>query len=172
MIRHFAGVAEIVEDFEAAVQFYRDTLGLEVESLSEGYATATIPGVLHFGIWSRAEAAEATYGSSDAAEHVPLGFTIAFRGRQRNRGSTASQKFRRGSGSAHQDRAVGTGNQPLHNAQRRPLRNCRNSLGAPHHAADVGRVGRCTLTNPPRHPSLRGSLPPVSAPLSASRAIT
>ena len=63
MIRHFAGVAEIVEDFEAAVQFYRDTLGLEVESLSEGYATATVPGVLHFGIWSRAEAAEATYGS-------------------------------------------------------------------------------------------------------------
>ena len=78
MIRHFAGVAEIVEDFEAAVQFYRDTLGLEVESLSEGYGTATIPGVLHFGIWSRAEAAEATYGSPDAADRVPLGFTIAF----------------------------------------------------------------------------------------------
>ena len=78
MIRHFAGVAEIVEDFEAAVQFYRDTLGLEVESLSEGYATATIPGVLHFGIWSRAEAAQATYGSPDAADRVPLGFTIAF----------------------------------------------------------------------------------------------
>ena len=78
MIRHFAGVAEIVEDFEAAVQFYRDTLGLEVESLSEGYATATVPGVLHFGIWSRAEAAQATYGSPDAAERVPLGFTIAF----------------------------------------------------------------------------------------------
>ena len=78
MIRHFAGVAEIVEDFEAAIKFYRDTLGLEVESLSEGYATATVPGVLHFGIWSRAEAAEATYGSPDAAERVPLGFTIAF----------------------------------------------------------------------------------------------
>ena len=78
MIRHFAGVAEIVEDFEAAVQFYRDTLGLEVESLGEGYATATVPGVLHFGIWSRAEAAEATYGSPDAADRVPLGFTIAF----------------------------------------------------------------------------------------------
>ena len=78
MIRHFAGVAEIVEDFEAAIEFYRDTLGLEVESLSEGYATATVPGVLHFGIWSRAEAAEATYGSPDAAERVPLGFTIAF----------------------------------------------------------------------------------------------
>ena len=78
MLRHFAGVAEIVEDVEAAIQFYRDTLGLEVESLSEGYATATVPGVLHFGIWSRAEAAQATYGSRDAAERVPLGFTIAF----------------------------------------------------------------------------------------------
>ena len=78
MIRHFAGVAEIVEDFEAAVQFYRDTLGLEVESLGEGYATATVPGVLHFGIWSRAEAAQATYCNPDAAERVPLGFTIAF----------------------------------------------------------------------------------------------
>ena len=78
MLRHFAGVAEIVEDVGAAIQFYRDTLGLEVESLSEGYATATVPGVLHFGIWSRAEAAQATYGSRDAAERVPLGFTIAF----------------------------------------------------------------------------------------------
>ena len=78
MLRHFAGVAEIVEDVEAAIQFYRDTLGLEVESLSEGYATATVPGVLHFGIWSRAEAAQAAYGSRDAAERVPLGFTIAF----------------------------------------------------------------------------------------------
>ena len=78
MLRHFAGVAEIVEDVEAAIQFYRDTLGLEVEILSEGYATATVPGLLHFGIWSRAEAAQATYGSRDAAERVPLGFTIAF----------------------------------------------------------------------------------------------
>ena len=150
MIRHFAGVAEIVEDFEAAVQFYRDTLGLEVESLSEGYATATVPGVLHFGIWSRAEAAQATYGSPDAADRVPLGFTIAFEVDNVTEALTASRQCRRQNSSAHQDRAVGTGNQPLHNAQRRPLRNCRNPLGAPHHAADVGRVGRCTLTNPPR----------------------
>ena len=76
MIRHFAGVAEIVDDFEAAVGFYRDALGLEVEDVSEGYATASMPGVLHFGIWARATAAEATFGSADAADRVPLGYTI------------------------------------------------------------------------------------------------
>ena len=64
MVRHFASLAEIVEDFEAAVRFYEDVLGLEVERLSDGYANVTVPGVLHFGIWSRAEAANATYGTA------------------------------------------------------------------------------------------------------------
>ena len=76
MIRHFAGVAEIVDDFDAAVRFYRDALGLEVEDVSEGYATVDMPGAPHFGIWARATAAEATFGSADAAERVPLGYTI------------------------------------------------------------------------------------------------
>ena len=78
MVRHFASLAEIVEDFDAAVRFYEDVLGLEVERLSDGYANVTIPGALHFGVWSRAEAANATYGTPDAAERVPLGFTIGF----------------------------------------------------------------------------------------------
>ena len=78
MLRHFASLAEIVEDFEAAVRFYEDVLKLEVERLSEGYALVRIPGALHFGIWSRAEAAQATYGSPDAANRVPLGFSIGF----------------------------------------------------------------------------------------------
>ena len=78
MVRHFASVAEIVEDVDAAVKFYRDALGLEVESLSDGYALVTIPGVLHFGIWSRKEAAKATYGDAAAAERISLGFTIGF----------------------------------------------------------------------------------------------
>jgi len=30
MVRHVAGVAEVVDDIEAAVRFYRDDLGLEV----------------------------------------------------------------------------------------------------------------------------------------------
>ncbi len=31
MIRHLAGIAEIVDDIEAAVTFYRDVLGLTVQ---------------------------------------------------------------------------------------------------------------------------------------------
>ena len=78
MLRHLASIAEVVEDFDAAVRLYRDILGLQVEVHHEGYADVTVPGTLHFGIWSRAEAAKATYGSPEAAERVPLGFTIGF----------------------------------------------------------------------------------------------
>ena len=78
MLRHLASIAEVVEDFDAAVRLYRDTLGLEVEIYHEGYAVATVPGTLHFGVWSRAEAAKATYGSPEEADRVPLGFTIGF----------------------------------------------------------------------------------------------
>ena len=78
MLRHLASIAEVVEDVDAAVHFYRDILGLEVEVHNEGYADVTVPGTLHFGIWSRAEAAKATYGNPEAADRVPLGFTIGF----------------------------------------------------------------------------------------------
>ena len=78
MLRHLASIAEVVEDVDAAVRFYRDILGLEVEVHNEGYADVTVPGTLHFGIWSRVEAAKATYGSPEAAERVPLGFTVGF----------------------------------------------------------------------------------------------
>jgi len=77
MIRHLAGLAEIVEDVDAAVAFY-EGLGLTVKRDNPGdeYAVVEVPGVLHFGIWGRAAAAESTYGSRDATDRVPLGFTI------------------------------------------------------------------------------------------------
>ena len=79
MIRHFAGVAEIVEDVPAALAFYRDTLGFEVkQQIGDDYAVVAVPGVLHFGIWNRAHAALSTYGSRDDADRIPLGFTIEF----------------------------------------------------------------------------------------------
>ncbi len=79
MIRHVAGIAEIVEDFPKAVQFYTEVLGLSVELLDEsGYGLVDIPGVLHYGIWSRAAAAQATYGNPEAADRIPLGFTVGF----------------------------------------------------------------------------------------------
>jgi len=79
MIRHVASVAEIVEDVNKAVAFYRDTLGLEVrEQHGDDYAVIGVPGVLHFGVWDRAHAAESTLGSRDHADRIPLGFTLEF----------------------------------------------------------------------------------------------
>ena len=78
MIRHLAGIAEIVDDLEAAVSFYRDGLGLKVDSSESGYASVEITGVLHFGIWSREAAAEATFGDKAAVDRITPGFTIEF----------------------------------------------------------------------------------------------
>ncbi len=79
MIRHMASVAEIVEDVGAAVEFYRDVLGLTVEhEAGTGYALVKVPGTLHFGLWSRQAAAESTYGDAGDADKVSLGFTVGF----------------------------------------------------------------------------------------------
>lgn len=76
MIRHIAGFAEIVEDVEEAATFYRG-LGLEVK-VENGYGVVEVPGTLHFGLWGRADAAESTFGSRDAVDRVPLGFSLGF----------------------------------------------------------------------------------------------
>lgn len=79
MIRHISAIAEVVEDVDAAVEFYRDVLGLTVEHQPGGrYATVEISGALHFSIWARSAAAEATYGDEDAADRIPLGFSVEF----------------------------------------------------------------------------------------------
>ena len=79
MVRHVASIAEIVEDVEQAVHFYRDVLGLPVEyEPGSGYAQVQVAGTLHFGLWSRAAAAESTFGDPAAAEQIPLGFSLGF----------------------------------------------------------------------------------------------
>ena len=79
MVRHIAGIAEIVEDMDAAVRFYRDVLGLEVEhEPGSGYGTVNVSGILHFGLWLRSEAANATFGDASAVERIPLGFSVGF----------------------------------------------------------------------------------------------
>ncbi len=79
MIRHLAGIAEIVDDVDAAVKFYRDVLGLAVQhEQGSDYATIELPGILHFGIWSRAAATESVFGDAKAADRIPLGFTVGF----------------------------------------------------------------------------------------------
>ena len=79
MIRHISAIAEVVDDVDAAVEFYRDVLELPVDhEPGGGYATVTIPGALHFSIWSRRAAAEATFGDEAAADRIPLGFSVEF----------------------------------------------------------------------------------------------
>jgi catechol 2,3-dioxygenase-like lactoylglutathione lyase family enzyme len=79
MIHHLAGVAEIVEDVNAAVAFYQETLGLKVKQRQgNDYVVFEVPGVLHFGVWSRSAAAMATFGDPAAADSIPLGYTLEF----------------------------------------------------------------------------------------------
>ena len=79
MIRHIAGIAEIVEDLDAAVSFYREKLELDVDyTPGDGYATVLISGVPHFGIWLRSRAANAVYGDASQADRITLGFTVGF----------------------------------------------------------------------------------------------
>jgi hypothetical protein len=79
MIRHVAGIGEIVDDIEAAVRFYREDLQLEFNhSPGESYATVSVPGIAHFGIWLRSRAAEIIYGDASEFERIPLGFSIGF----------------------------------------------------------------------------------------------
>lgn len=78
MIRHVAGLAEIVDDIEGAIHFYRTVLGLEVREQAPGYAVVTAPGLLHFGVWARSAAAESIFGDAERAGEISPGFTVAF----------------------------------------------------------------------------------------------
>ena len=79
MIRHVSSIAEIVDDMDAAVGFYRDVLGLPVKyEAGAEYAEVEIGGVLHFALWRRSAAAETTFGDAGQADRVPLGFTLGF----------------------------------------------------------------------------------------------
>jgi catechol 2,3-dioxygenase-like lactoylglutathione lyase family enzyme len=77
MIRHVAGVGEVVEDVAAAAAFYRDVLGLNVEhEAGSDYAEINVPGILHWGLWDRRAAAESTFGDRALAARIPLGFCV------------------------------------------------------------------------------------------------
>ena len=78
MIRHLAGLAEIVDDVNAAADFY-ESLGLVVKRDEDNnYAAVEVDGIMHFGLRPREAAAQSIYGSADAASKVPLGFTLGF----------------------------------------------------------------------------------------------
>jgi catechol 2,3-dioxygenase-like lactoylglutathione lyase family enzyme len=79
MVRHVAGIAEIVDDIDAAVRFYREELQLDVNhNPGEAYATVSVSGLPHFGIWLRSRAAEIVYGNASEYNRIPLGFSVGF----------------------------------------------------------------------------------------------
>ena len=59
-----AGVAPIVADPDAGKRFYRDTLGLPLEDVSEDYvAVDGFAGTRHLGVWPLADAARSCFGT-------------------------------------------------------------------------------------------------------------
>ena len=59
-----AGFGPIVRDMDAALRFYRDTIGLPLEEKGD-VSTEKVDGVKHFGLWPLAEAAESCLGSHE-----------------------------------------------------------------------------------------------------------
>jgi len=69
-----AGFGPIVQDVEANLAFFRDTLGLPVtagEQEPDYYTTGTVDGVKHFGMWPLYRAALSCFGKREWPDDVP-----------------------------------------------------------------------------------------------------
>ena len=80
VIRHMASIGEIVDDMadRGRVLPGRARTGGGMELKAPDTQPPRSPGAMHFGIWSREAAAEATLGDKEAASRIPLGFTVEF----------------------------------------------------------------------------------------------
>jgi catechol 2,3-dioxygenase-like lactoylglutathione lyase family enzyme len=59
-----AGFGPIVRDMDAALRFYRETLGLPIVE-GPDVSTEKVDGVKHFGLWPLADAAESCFGERE-----------------------------------------------------------------------------------------------------------
>lgn len=67
-----AGFAPIVTDPAVGIAFYRDTLGLPLETIAGDYVAADgFGGTKHLGVWPLTEAAEACFGVPDWPTDFP-----------------------------------------------------------------------------------------------------
>jgi len=64
-----AGFGPIVRDTDAALRFYRDTIGLPLAE-SGDVSTEKVDGVKHLGLWPLADAAESCFGSREWPSNV------------------------------------------------------------------------------------------------------
>lgn len=68
-----AGFAPIVAEPSVALTFYRDALGLPLETVSGDYvAVDGFGGVKHLGVWPLAEAAVSCFGTPEWPDDVPI----------------------------------------------------------------------------------------------------
>lgn len=68
-----AGFSPIATDVQAAHGFYRDSLGLPLETISGDYiAVEGFDGAKHFGVWPIGQAAESCFGISTWPDHLPV----------------------------------------------------------------------------------------------------
>ncbi|MDH3755988.1 MAG: glyoxalase [Acidimicrobiia bacterium] len=68
-----SGVSPIVRDPAIGRSFYKDTLGLPLETVSGDYlAVDDFAGTKHLGIWPLADAAESCFGTREWPETVPV----------------------------------------------------------------------------------------------------
>ena len=133
VIRHLSSIAEVVDDIDAAVDFYRRVLGLPVDhEPGGGYATVTMPGALHFSIWSRRAAAEATFGDEAAADRIPIGFSVEFEVDSVDSAAETAGESRSADSSGSEGGAVGPDDKPLHAPQRDAWWILGNAVGTPH----------------------------------------
>lgn len=67
------GFSPVVSDPAAARGFYRETLGLPLETVSGDYiAVDGFEGTKHLGIWPLADAAESCFGSRKWPDDLPV----------------------------------------------------------------------------------------------------
>jgi hypothetical protein len=67
-----AGFAPIVDDMEASKRLYIEGLQLPLPADAEYPSTDALGGVKHFGLWSRAMAAQSCFGMDEWPSDVPL----------------------------------------------------------------------------------------------------
>jgi catechol 2,3-dioxygenase-like lactoylglutathione lyase family enzyme len=68
-----AGFAPIVGDPKAGRAFYKETLGLPLEVVSDDYlAVDGFGGTKHLGVWPLADAAQSCFGTPQWPAHMPV----------------------------------------------------------------------------------------------------
>ena len=136
MIRHISAIAEVVDDVDAAVEFYRDVLGLTVDHQpGGGYATIEISGALHFSIWSRSY-----LWRQGRRRPYPARLFSGVRSRLGKISHGRYRRARLGSRSAAKDGVLGSSDEPLHAAQRNARRILGNALGPSNHSGPQGSI--------------------------------